>query len=57
MTLAQKLLDLANNLSDEKLSEVINFAEYLKSKEEAETKNLIDNIMDDYDEALKELAK
>ena len=57
MTLAQKLLDLANNLSDEKLSEVINFAEYLKSKEEAETKNLINNIMDDYDEALKELAK
>ncbi len=57
MTLAQKLIDLANNLSDEKLSEVIDFAEYLKSKEEAETKNLIDNIIDDYDEALKELAK
>lgn len=57
MTLAEKLIDLANNLSDEKLSEVIDFAEYLKSKEEAETKNLIDNIMDNYDEALKELAK
>ena len=57
MTLAQKLLHLANSLSDEKLSEVSNFDEYLKAKEEAETKNLIDNIMDDYDEALKELAK
>lgn len=57
MTLAEKLIDLANNLSDEKLSEVIDFAEYLKSKEEAETRNLIDNIIDDYDEALKELAK
>ena len=57
MTLAEKLIDLANNLSDEKLSEVIYFAEYLKSKEEAETKNFIDNIMDNYDEALKELAK
>lgn len=57
MTLAEKLIDLANNLSDEKLSEVIDFAEYLKSKEESETKNLINNIMDTYDEALKELAK
>lgn len=57
MTLAEKLIDLANNLSDEKLSEVIDFAEYLKSKEEAETKDLIDNIMDNYAEALKELAK
>lgn len=57
MTLAQKLLDLANNLSDEKLSEVIDFAEYLKFKEEAETKNLIDNLMNKYDKALKELAR
>lgn len=57
MTLAQKLIDLANNLSAEKLSKVIKFAEYLKFKEESETKNLIDNLMDEYNEALKELAK
>lgn len=57
MTLVEKLMELANNLSDEKLTELIDFAEQLKSKEEAETRNLIDNLMEDYDEALKELAK
>lgn len=57
MTLVEKLMELANSLSDERLTELINFAEQLKSKEEAETRNLIDNLMEDYDEALKELAK
>ncbi|GKX68230.1 DUF2281 domain-containing protein [Inconstantimicrobium mannanitabidum] len=57
MTLAEKLLQVVEDISDEKLSEVIDLAEYLKLKEEKETKDLINNIVDKYDEALKELAK
>lgn len=57
MTLAEKLLQVVEDISDEKLSEIIDFAEYIKAKEEKETKELINNIVDKYDEALKELAK
>lgn len=57
MTLAQKLLAVIENISEEKLNEIIDFAEYLKSKELKENKSLIDSLVDDYDEALKELAK
>lgn len=57
MTLAQKLLEVIENISEEKLCEIIDFAEYLKEKELRENKTLIDSLVNDYDEALKELAK
>lgn len=57
MTLVQKLLAVIENISEEKLNEIIDFAEYLKNKELKENKSLIDSLVDDYDEALKELAK
>lgn len=57
MTLAEKLLEVIENISDEKLCEIIDFAEYLKTKELKENKILIDSLVDKYDEALKELAK
>lgn len=57
MTLAQKLLEVIENISEEKLGEIIDFAEYLKEKELKENKSLIDSLVADYDEALKELAK
>ena len=57
MTLAQKLLQVIENISDERLCEIIDFAEYLKEKELKENKSLIDSLVDEYDEALKELAK
>ena len=57
MTLAQKLLEVIEDISDEKLYEIIDFAEYLKSKELKENKSLIDSLVDEYDEALTELAK
>lgn len=57
MTLAEKLLQVVENISDEKLGEIIDFAEYLKEKEAKETKNIINSLVDEYDEALKELAK
>lgn len=57
MTLAQKLLQVIENISDEKLCEIIDFAEYLKAKELKENKSLIDSLVNEYDESLKELAK
>ena len=33
MTLAQKLLQVIENISDERLYEIIDFVEYLKEKE------------------------
>ena len=41
----------------EKICEIIDFAEYLKAKELKENRSLIDSLVDEYDEALKELAK
>lgn len=57
MTLAQKLLKVIENISDEKLHEIIDFAEYLKVKELKENKSLINSLVSEYDEALKELSK
>lgn len=57
MTLAQKLLAVIEDISEEKLHEIIDFAEYLKQKEIKESKALIDSLISDYDEALTELAK
>ena len=57
MTLAQKLLNIIEDISDEKLCEIIDFAEYLKAKELKENRSLINSLVEEYDEALKELAK
>ena len=57
MSLAQKLLEVIDDISNEKLCEIIDFAEYLKAKELKENKSLIDSLVYEYDEALKELAK
>lgn len=57
MTLLQKLLEIIENISEEKLAQIIDFAQYLKEKELKENKSLIDSLVEDYDEALTELAK
>lgn len=57
MTLAQKLLEVIEDISDDRLYEIIDFAEYLKEKELKNSKSLIDSLINEYDEALKELAK
>ena len=57
MTLAEKLLEIIEDISDEKICEIIDFAEYLKAKELKENRSLIDSLVDEYDEALKALAK
>ena len=53
MTLAEKLLEIIEDISDEKICEIIDFVEYLKAKELKENRSLIDSLVDEYDEALK----
>ncbi len=57
MTLAQKLIELSNDMSEDMFSEVIDFAEYLKGKNNKEHKKLFDEFIKENDIALKELAK
>ncbi|MHB9927313.1 DUF2281 domain-containing protein [Clostridium botulinum] len=53
MTLAQKLIELSKDM----LSEVIDFAEYLKGKNNKEHKKLVDEFIKGNEIALKELAQ
>lgn len=57
MTLAEKLVQEFEKLTEDKKKEVIDFVEFLKSKERRKMEGFMDNIIDDNIEALKELAK
>lgn len=57
MSLAEKLIEGFEQLSDEKKKEVIDFVEFLKIKEKKEKVELMDSLIDENQEALKELAK
>jgi len=57
MTLAEKLMDEFEKLTEEKKKEVIDFVEFIKIKEKREIENLMDTVIKENDEALKELAK
>lgn len=57
MNLAEKLLNDFNTLSEDKKLEVLDFVEFLKQKKEAELDTLMDDVIDNNLEALKELAK
>jgi hypothetical protein len=57
MTLAEKLVQEFEKLTEDKKKEVIDFVEFLKSKERRKMEDFMDNIIDDNIEALKELAK
>lgn len=57
MTLAQKLIELSKDMSEDMLSEVIDFAEYLKEKNNKEHKKLVDEFIKENEIALKELAQ
>lgn len=48
MTLTPKLLQVIENISDEKLYEIIDFAEYLKAEELKENKSLIGSLVNEY---------
>ncbi|SEP04456.1 DUF2281 domain-containing protein [Propionispora vibrioides] len=57
MTLAEKLLKEFQELPEEKKQQVIDFVEFLKSKQQKEIEVMIDEIIDTNKEALLELAK
>lgn len=57
MSLAEKLAKDFEELSEEKKKEVIDFVEFLKIKEKKGKIELMDFIIDENQDALKELAK
>lgn len=57
MSLAEKVLEEFQKLSDTRKNEVIDFIEYLRHKEEKEVDDLMDQGIEENMEALKELAK
>ncbi|MCD5414079.1 MAG: hypothetical protein LR001_03615 [Clostridiales bacterium] len=57
MSLARDLLENFNGLSDEKKKEVINFVEFLKAKEQNKLEILMDEIIEENQETLRELSK
>lgn len=57
MTLAEKLIKAFEQLTEEKKKEVIDFVEFVKAKEQKEVENLMDAVIAENKEALKELAK
>ncbi|MDP4183460.1 MAG: hypothetical protein Q8942_20525 [Bacillota bacterium] len=57
MSLAEKLIKDFEQLSEDKKKEVIDFVEFLKIRERKEKLELMDSVIDENEEALKELAK
>lgn len=57
MTLAQKLVNEFESLTDNQKMEVIDFVEFLKQKNDKRIEALMDEVIFENEEALKELAK
>ena len=57
MSLEKKLLDDFLSLPEDKKIEVIDFVEFLKSKSKTQVETLMDEIITENLDALKELAK
>ena len=57
MSLAEKLIKDFEQLPEDKKREVIDFVEFLKAKTRNEVENLMDVIIADNTEALKELSR
>jgi TPP-dependent pyruvate/acetoin dehydrogenase alpha subunit len=57
MTLAEKLIGEFEQLTEEKQKEVIDFIEFIKAKEQRDIENLMDTVITENNEALKELAE
>ena len=57
MTLAEKLIQEFEQLPEDKKREVIDFVEFMKLKQQREIESLMDNVISENIEALKELAK
>ena len=57
MTLSERLLQTFNVLPEDKKQQVIDFVEFIKAKNQIELENLMNTIIDENYEALKELGK
>ncbi|MGE5330059.1 MAG: hypothetical protein ACM3KR_11220 [Deltaproteobacteria bacterium] len=57
MSLAEKLLKEFQELPDEKKMEVIDFVQFLKMKEKSDLYKVMDDIINENVESLRELAK
>ena len=57
MTLAEKLLKEFEQLTEEKKQEVIDFVEFIKTKDLREIETLMEPVINENREALEELAK
>lgn len=57
MSLAEKFVKEFEQLPDDKKREVIDFIEFLKSKDKKVLSSMMDGIIDDNIDALRELAK
>lgn len=57
MTLAEKLLQGFDSLSEDKKIEVVDFVEFLRKKQQQELEAMMDDMIRDNKEALLELAK
>lgn len=57
MSLIKQLLEIIKDMPPEKLIEIIDFAENIKENDFNETKNIVDSLIEEYDKALRELAR
>ncbi len=57
MGLAEKIYEDVKELSEEKQGEIIEYIEFVKSKEKNRKNKIVDSFIDENLEALKELAK
>ena len=57
MTLAQKLINEFETLTETQKVEVVDFVEFLKQKNDHKIEKLMDEVIFENEEALKELAK
>jgi hypothetical protein len=57
MTLIEKLLKKFEDLPEDKKMEVIDFIEFLKTKDKRKVENMMDTIIEENREALEELSK
>lgn len=57
MSLEERLIELSKDMPDDMLAEIIDFAEYIKYKNDKEQRDMVDKFIHENETSLKELAK
>ena len=57
MSLEERLIKLSREMPDDMLVEIIDFAEYIKYKNDKEQRDIVDKFIKENKVALRELAK